>query len=150
VDVVALDAAIAATLSDTPPRPNRQGPTAGEMRLVEKLGDAGQLKPGYLLRALKEHHLGRFEAALARLGGFHIEDVHRAVIHPSRPELMALACAAVGIDRSAFPTIVDMVRQCTDGLPGGGIEGAQRGVAAFGPFSPDIAAAAFRQAIASV
>jgi uncharacterized protein (DUF2336 family) len=150
VDVVALDAAIAATLSDIPPRPNRQGPTAGEMRLVEKLGDAGQLKPGYLLRALKEHHLGRFEAALAKLGGFHIEDIHRAVIHPSRPELMALACAAVGIDRSAFPTIVDMVRQCTDGLPGGGAEGARRGVAAFGPFAPDIAAMAFRQAIASV
>jgi uncharacterized protein (DUF2336 family) len=150
VDVAALDAAIAASLSDIPPRPNRQGPTAGEIRLVEKLADAGQLKPGYLLRALKEHHLGRFEAALAKLGDFHIEDVHRAVTHPSRPELMALACAAVGIDRGAFPAIVDMVRQCTDGLPGGGAEGARRGIAAFGPFAPDIAATAFRQAIAAV
>jgi len=150
VDAAALDAAIAASLSEIPPRPYRQGPTASEMRLVEKLADAGQLKAGYLLRALKEHHLGRFEAALAKLGGFPIEDVHRAVVHPSRPELMALACAAVGIDRGAFPTIVDMVRQCTDGLPGGGPEGARRGIAAFGPFSPDIAATAFRQAIAAV
>ena len=150
VDVTALDAAIAASLSETRLRPNRQGPTAGEIRLIEKLADAGQLKPGYLLRVLKEHHLGRFEAALAKLGGFRLEDLHRAVIHPGRPELMALACAAVGIDRGAFPTILEMVRQCTDGLPGGGAEGARRGIAAFGPFAPDIAASAFRQAVASV
>jgi len=150
VDVAALDAAIAATLSEVPPRPNRQGPTAGEIRLIEKLAGADQLKPGYLVGALKDHHLGRFEAALAKLGGFRLEDIHRAVIHPGRPELMALACASVGIDRGAFPTILEMVRQCTDGLPGGGAEGARRGTAAFGPFTPDIAASAFRQAIASV
>jgi uncharacterized protein (DUF2336 family) len=150
VDVSALDAAIAAALTDEPPRSNRQGPTAGEIRLVEKLAEAGQLKPGYLVRALKEHHLGRFEAALAKLGGLRLEDVHRAVVHPSRPELLALACASVGIDRGAFPTILEMVRQCTDGLPGGGAEGARRGAAAFGPFAPDIAASAFRQAIAAV
>jgi uncharacterized protein (DUF2336 family) len=150
VDVAALDAAIAASVSENRPGPHRQGPTVGELRLIDKLADAGQLKPGYLLGVLKEHHLGRFEAALAKLGGFRIEDVHRAVIHPSRPELMALACAAVGIDRSAFPTVLDLVRQCTDGLPGGGAEGARRGIAAFGPFTSDIAASAFRQAIASV
>ena len=150
VDVAALDAAIAASMSEPHPQPSPQGPTAGEIRLIAKLADAEQLKPGYLLRALKEHQLGRFEAALAKLGGLRIEDVHRAVTHSSRPELLALACAAVGIDRGAFPTILDMVRQCTDGLPGGGAEGARRGVAAFGPFAADIAATAFRQAIASV
>ena len=58
--------------------------------------------------------------------------------------------AAVGVDRSAFPTILEMVRQCTDGLPGGGAEGARRAVSAFGPFAPDIAASAFRQALAHV
>ena len=34
----------------------------------------------------------------------------------------------------------------TDGLPGGGAEGARRAASAFGPFSADIAASAFRQA----
>jgi uncharacterized protein (DUF2336 family) len=149
VDAVALDAAIAASI---PPiaKPPRTGPMAGELKLVEKLSSAGQLKPGYLLRVLKEHQLGLYEAALAELGGFRVEDIHRAVTHPDRPELMALACAAVGIDRGAFPTIIELVRQCTDGLPGGGAEGARRAASAFGPFAPDIAASAFRQAISAV
>jgi uncharacterized protein (DUF2336 family) len=149
VDPVALEAAVAASM---PPieKPPRTGPTAGELKLVEKLASAGQLKTGYLLRVLKEHQLGLYEAALARLGGYRIEEVHRAVTHPARPELMALACAGVGIDRSVFPTILEMVRQCTDGLPGGGEEGARRAASAFGPFSAEIAASAFRQAVASV
>lgn len=149
VDAAALDAALAAAMSEAP-RPKRNGPEAAELKLVDKLAAAGQLKPGYLLRVLKDHQLGLFEAALAKLGAFHIEDVHRAVMSESRPELLALACAAVGIDRSAFPTIIELVRQCNDGLPGGGAEGARRAASAFGPFSPDIAASAFRQAIASV
>ena len=150
VDAVALDAAIAAAVSKPADRPKRIGPTAIELKLIEKLAAAGQLKTGYLLRVLKDQQLGLFEAALAKLGGFRVEDIHRAVNDSSRPELMALACAAIGLDRSVFPTILQLVRQCTDGLPGGGEEGARRGVAAFGPFSNDIAASAFRQAISAV
>jgi hypothetical protein len=63
---------------------------------------------------------------------------------------MARASAALGNDRSVFPTILEMVRQCNGGLPGGGAEGARRAVSAFGPFAPDIAGSAFRQAIAAV
>jgi len=102
------------------------------------------------MRVLKEHQLGLFEAALAKLGEFRAEDVRRAVSSPDRPELLALACAAVGIDRSVFPTLLELTRQCNDGLPGGGAEGARRAVSAFGPFTPDIAASAFRQAAAAV
>jgi uncharacterized protein (DUF2336 family) len=149
VDAAALDAALAAAMSEAP-KPKRSGPEAAEVKLVDKLAAAGQLKPGYLLRVLKEHQLGLFEAALARLGSFRVEDVHRAVMSPDRPELLALACAAVGIDRSAFPTILELVRQCNEGRPGGGAEAARRAAGAFGPFSPDIAATAFRQAISSV
>jgi uncharacterized protein (DUF2336 family) len=149
VDAAALDTALAATMSDTPARPRRNGPEASELKLVDKLATAGQLKPSYLMRVLKEHQLGLFEAALAKLGAFRIEDVHRAVTHRDRPELLALACAAVGIDRSVFPTLLELVRQCNDALPGGGHEGARRAISAFGPFSPDIAASAFRQAVSS-
>jgi hypothetical protein len=49
-----------------------------------------------------------------------------------------------------FPTILEMVRQANDGLPGGGAQGARRAAGAFGPFSPDMAASAFRQAVAAV
>jgi hypothetical protein len=54
---------------------------------------------------------------------------------------------AVGIDRSVFPTILTLVRALNGGRPGGGAEGARRAVGAFGPFTPDIASAAFRQAV---
>jgi uncharacterized protein (DUF2336 family) len=150
VDAAALDAAIAASLPrDTEPA-KRNGPTTAELKLVTKLGAAGQLKPSYLLRSLKDHQLGLFEAALAKLGGFRVEHIHLAAMSRHRPELLALACAAVSIDRSVFPTILEMVRQCNDGLPGGGVEGARRAASAFGPFDPDIAATAFRLAIAAV
>jgi uncharacterized protein (DUF2336 family) len=150
VDAAQLDAEIAASMSESTPRPKRKGPDASEIRLVDKLHAAGQLKSGYLIRVLKEHQLGLFEAALAKLGAFRVEDIHRAVISPDRPELLALSLAAVNVDRSVFPTILAMVRQCNDGLPGGGAEGARRAANAFGPFDPDIAAIAFRQAITSV
>ena len=83
---------------------------------------------------------------LATLGRFDRNHVLRAV-NSDRPELLALACAAVGIDRSVFPTILEMVRDLNGGLPGGGQEGARRAGGAFGPFDAQIAGAAFRHAV---
>jgi uncharacterized protein (DUF2336 family) len=147
VDAAALDAQIAAVMAEGARKPPLTGPSAAETKLVDKLASAGQLKPGYLVRVLKEHQLGLFEAALGKLGGFSAEEIHQAVTDPERPELLALALAWVSIDRSVFPTILEIVRQCTDGLPGGGAEGGRRAISAFGPFAPDIAASAFRQAL---
>jgi uncharacterized protein (DUF2336 family) len=146
VDTVALDAALTASMTDPPVRPKRKGPTAGELKLIDKLAEAGQLKPGYLIKTLKDGQLGLFEAALAKLGAFPVEDVLRAVTHSARPDLLGLACCAVGIDRSAFPAILEMVRGLTDGLPGGGADSARKAASAFNA-APDIAAVAFRQAV---
>jgi len=120
-----------------------------ERLLVEKLDSAGQLRPGYLLRVLREGRLPLFIQALARLGSFEPGQIRRA-IDSNRPELLALACSAVSIDRSVFPTILDHVRQLNGGRPGGGSEGARRASSAFGPFTPDIAGMAFRQAVGAV
>lgn len=120
-----------------------------ERSLVEKLDAAGQLRPGYLLRVLREGRLPLFIVALARLGQFDSAQIRRA-IDSNRPELLALACSAVGIDRSVFPTILEHVRQLNGGRPGGGDEGARRAGSAFGPFTPDIAGMAFRQAVSAV
>ncbi|WP_419321440.1 DUF2336 domain-containing protein [Caulobacter sp. ErkDOM-E] len=120
-----------------------------ERSLVEKLDAAGQLRPGYLLRVLREGRLTLFVTALARLGRFESPQIRRA-IDSNRPELLALACSAVGIDRSVFPTILEHVRQLNGGRPGGGDEGARRAGSAFGPFTPDIAGMAFRQAVGAV
>ena len=119
-----------------------------ERRLISKLAAAGQLRPGYLLRALREERLSLFVGALATLGQFDPEMI-QAALESDQPELLALACAAVGIDRGAFPTILDLVRDLNGGRPSGGAEGARKALNAFGPFSPNLAAAAFRQAMAS-
>ena len=120
-----------------------------ERRLIDKLADAGQLRPGYLMRVLKERRLSLFETALAHLGGFEPAEVRLAVASVDKPELLGLACASVGIDRGAFPTILAMVRDINEGRPGGGLEGERRAIGAFGPFANDIAASAFRKAIAA-
>ncbi len=117
-----------------------------ERRLIAKLDMSGQLRPGYLLRALKERKLSLFVAGLATLGRFEPNQV-RSAVGSEHPELLALACASVGIDRSVFPTILDLVRELNGGKPGGGPEGARRARGAFGPFEPNIAGAAFRQAL---
>jgi uncharacterized protein (DUF2336 family) len=105
-----------------------------ERKLVEKLHAAGQLRPGYLVRALREGRLSLFATALAKLGGFELDQVRQAMESP-RPDLLQLACAAVGIDRSAFPSILQMVRSLNDGRPGGGAEPARAVVTVSRAFS---------------
>ena len=122
---------------------------AMEERLIEKLHAAGQLRPGYLVRALQEGRLSLFTVALATLGRFETGHVQR-VIDSDRPELLGLACAAIGIDRSVFPSILEMIRGLNAGRPGGGVDGARRAIGAFGPVSAEVAATAFRQAALSV
>jgi len=120
-----------------------------ELRLVEKLHAGGQLRPGFLLRMLRERKLNIFVSALATLGGFQASHIKRA-IDSDRPELLALACVAVGIDRGAFPSILESVRELNAGRPDGGADSLRRASGAFGPFDPDIAAMAFRQAASAV
>ncbi|HEV2532947.1 DUF2336 domain-containing protein [Phenylobacterium sp.] len=122
---------------------------AMERRLVDKLHAAGQLRPGYLIRALREGRLSLFCTTLAMLGRFEADHIRRA-IDSDRPELLGLACAAVGIDRSVFPTILIMVRELNGGRPSGGAESARRATGAFGPVSPQVAGIAFRQAAQSI
>lgn len=158
LDLVAMDAlvdsALRAAHQGAGPMPsaisieNAEDREEMEAALVEKLDAAGQLRPGYLLRVLREKRLPLFVFALARLGKFDVRQVKRA-IDSNRPELLALACSAVGIDRSVFPTILDHVRQLNGGRPGGGPEAARKASGAFGPFAPDIAAMAFRQAVSA-
>jgi uncharacterized protein (DUF2336 family) len=153
-----LDRAMAASVAEahagTPPgardalpRTAREGEQqVMEERLVKKLFAAGQLRPAYLVRALREGRLGLFTAALAALGRFETAHV-KAALDSDRPELLALACVAIGIDRSVFPDILAMARRLNDGLPGGGAEGARKAAVAFAPVSPEIARVAFGQAV---
>lgn len=116
-----------------------------ERKLLDKLHGAGQLKPGYLVRALREGRLSLFCTALAMLGRFEVDHI-RLALDSDRPELLGLACAAVGIDRSVFPTILAMVRELNCGRPSGGAEGAKRAANAVALVPRQVAHSAFRQA----
>ena len=119
---------------------------ATERRLVEKLDAAGQLRPGYLLRALREHKLSLFEAGLSRLAKVREQDLNTA-LGSDRPEILALACVAAGIDRSVFPTLLARVRELNRGLPGGGPEGDTRATGVFNSMGVDDAAIAFSRMV---
>ncbi|MBJ7318374.1 MAG: DUF2336 domain-containing protein [Brevundimonas sp.] len=108
-----------------------------ERRLVDKLQAAGQLRPGILIRALREQRYGLFERALGHLGGFSPAQV-RAAIHSSTAEPLYLACTAVGLDKAVFASVLAELRKLTDGLPGDGGWSAT-------PMNSHSAARAFRQ-----
>ena len=119
---------------------------AMEQRLVEKLDGAGQLKPGYLMRALREHKLSLFEAGLSRLAGLPLEDL-RAAIACDRPDVLAMACVAAHIDRSVFKTILMRVRELSGGRPGGDAEADARANAVFLELAPKDAVIAFSRMV---
>jgi uncharacterized protein (DUF2336 family) len=150
VDADALDRAMAAAVRDV--HGAGAAPAAGadrseeremERRLVAKLKASGQLRPGYLVRALRDQRLGLFIAAMAELIGVDMAVIDRA-ISSQKPDLLALACTAAGVDRSAFPTILSLVRELNRNLPGGGSEDMKRAQTAF-QHDPSLALRALRQ-----
>lgn len=110
-----------------------------ERRLVDKLKAAGQLKPAILIRAAREKRFSLVVHGLATLGGFTAAQVRQALRSPT-PEALYYACAAVGIDRAVFPTLLTEMRKLNRGLPGDQGEPVwQRGA-----LSPASATRAFR------
>jgi len=90
-----------------------------ERRLVDKLQAAGQLRPGLLVRALREQRFELFEQALAALGGFSDAQVHHAVRAPTA-EPLYLACISVGVDKAVFASLLVEVRKLSGGMPADG------------------------------
>ncbi|MBC6982726.1 DUF2336 domain-containing protein [Caulobacter sp. 17J80-11] len=145
IDVTVFDSALSDAVQSAiggAPRPAPVEDAQSEARLVAKLQAAGQLRPGYLVRVLKEGQLGLFVQALATLGEFDASDV-RAALRARTTEPLALACAAVGIDRVVFPDILGRVMGLNGGRPGGAVDAGKRTAAAFS-LSPREAADAFR------
>jgi len=127
------------TVMGTPPPPVDSDRDEMDRRLVQKLQAAGQLRPGYLIRAVREKKLGLFQHALVVLGGFTMAQVKACLTHSS-PEALYYACAAVGIDRAVFPPLLYEIRQLNGGPPGD----AGNSVWLRGALSPQSAARALR------
>lgn len=152
VDMAKLDREIeAAAEAVWKPQLVQQGPVADDperdemdRRLVAKLLAAGQLKPGYLIRAVREGRLNLFVHAIAALGDFTLVQI-RAALGSNSSEALYYACAAVGIDRAVFPPLLEEIRKLNAGPPGDG--GRARWMSA--SISEASAARAFRALIAA-
>jgi len=160
LDTPALDRALSLSVSEAKSgkaqggrlqtmTPTETDEERSDRQLVAKLDMSGQLRPGFLVKALKDRRLSLFIAGLATLGRFEARDVRKA-LDSDRPEILALACAAVGVDRTVFPSLLAQVRNLNNGLPGGGTDGDRRAMNAFGKISPSAAASAFRRTIAEI
>lgn len=153
LDVKALDRALDASVEQAKaggPRTQsiRSDESEEERRdrqLVAKLDMSGQLRPSYLLKALKERRLSLFVVALASLGRFETPAIRKAV-NGKTAEALALACASVGVDRTVFPTVLSSVRELNKGLPAGGEAGDRQAHHAFTHANPKTAATLFRKA----
>lgn len=124
VDEKALDAAVhdavEGAIRPTSPEPDpvdQRDRDEMERRLIDKLQCAGQLRAGLLIRAVREKRLSLFAHGLSALGGFSVGQVRAALSAPT-PEALYYACAAVGIDRAVFPTLLVELRKLNDSLPG--------------------------------
>jgi uncharacterized protein (DUF2336 family) len=86
-----------------------KGLEVSAQRLVDKLYAAGQLKPGFLIKSLHQGQSDLFEWAFAKLLGISVEDA-RILVYRRTPATLAIACRAIGIDRSVFATIFNYTR----------------------------------------
>jgi uncharacterized protein (DUF2336 family) len=144
IDEAARDAFFRGERSSPRAAPDAQtAREAMERRLVEKLHAAGQLRPGYLVKALRDGKATLFEAALAVLGGFEPAAVRRAA--RERADLLALACMAVGLDRLVFPDVMARARKLNGASPRPSPEESARIAQAF-LLRPQQAGDAFRAA----
>jgi len=81
----------------------------GSNKLIEKLASSGQLKPSFLLRVLNQGQIDLFDAGLAKLLDIPLVGL-RNRLYQGGPKAVALACRAVGIDRSVFQTVYSLSR----------------------------------------
>ncbi len=100
----------AVKLVKIPPPAPRAAPTDGAQKLVDKLAGAGQLKAGFLLRVLHQGQSDLFDLAFAKLLDIPLVET-RKILFESGPQAVALACRAVGIDKSVFKTVYNLSRQ---------------------------------------
>ncbi len=112
VETRRLDAAFehAETVVKSEPAAPKTPPAEGAQKLIDKLGNAGQLKAGFLLRVLHQGQIDLFDLALARMLAMPLTEL-RQILYEKGPRPVALACRAVGIDRCVFATVFNLSRQ---------------------------------------
>ncbi|MBW8708009.1 MAG: DUF2336 domain-containing protein [Alphaproteobacteria bacterium] len=94
-------------LMQSEPPPPRDPPADSALKLIEKLAASGQLKAGFLMRVLSQGQLDLFDLAFSKLAGVEL-GCFRTGFYDQGARIVALACHAVGIDRSVFNTVFNL------------------------------------------
>ena len=81
--------------------------------LIDKLYNAGQLTPTFLLKALRQGEVTLFELGLAKLTKVPPAMMKQLVYQPGS-ENLAVSCKAIGMDRSVFLAIYKHIRMMRD------------------------------------
>lgn len=110
IDPAVLEAELAKSVSRELSRPVPIDHNRARMltSLVDKMRANGQLKPGFLLKAVREGQLDVFRVAFARMLDIDQATCDRILTGRDVVQI-ARATRAVGIDRSAFPAIVGKI-----------------------------------------
>lgn len=87
-----------------------------DAHLANKLETSGRLSPSTLVRLLRERRRGLFIHCLGVLADISISDIEMLLAKPSaRP--FYLVCLAAGVDRAAFPDILELLRRVDPKAP---------------------------------
>jgi uncharacterized protein (DUF2336 family) len=81
--------------------------------LIDKLYNAGQLTPTFLLKALRQGEVTLFELGLAKLTKIPPPMMKNLIYQPGS-ENLAVSCKAIGMDRSVFLAIYKHIRLMRD------------------------------------
>ncbi len=76
--------------------------------LVEKLHHAGELSNGFLLKSLRQGEIDLFEITFAKLAELSRKDL-QVMLYSNDPKRLAVACKALGLDKSIFGTILELI-----------------------------------------
>jgi uncharacterized protein (DUF2336 family) len=102
-------------LRSEPPSP-KDPPADSAQKLIEKLAGSGQLKASFLMRVLSQGQIDLFDLAFARLLQIELTQFRHA-FYGDGVRVVALACRAAGIDKSAFATVYNLSRQARSKAP---------------------------------
>ncbi len=82
-------------------------------QLVEKLHSAGELTTGFMIKSLRQGEIDLFEHAFAKLLGRSVNQI-RSILYADNPEILAIACRVINLDRAIFKLIHELSQSVQD------------------------------------
>ncbi|MZR30816.1 DUF2336 domain-containing protein [Sneathiella litorea] len=77
------------------------------LRLVEKLHHSGELSTRFMIKSLHQGEIDLFEYSFAKLLDIESDKI-KDILYAENPEILAVACRSLDIDRVIFKTIYDL------------------------------------------